>query len=255
MPRPARRHASPALLLSLLPACTIPPHEAHRTQDRAEPAAGLAELRCTTHNGAITVVGAPGATEVAIHARLSARGFTEQEAAANVDRLEVAVVRDGAVLTVSGRSPEDFDWRFSPAFSFTITLPQAMACKLTSHNGDLDLRAVDGAVVAATHNGAVTASTGAPRLQVESHNGEIDVELTGKGPVAGSVTTHNGSVSVAMGERAAKVEADTHNGSLQAERGFANMVVREDSLRFVAGDATGPDLLTVVTHNGSVRFR
>jgi hypothetical protein len=202
------------------------------------------------------VVGTAGATEVAIQAQLSARGFSQQEAEQNVDRLEVAVVRDGAVLAIRGRPPEDFDWRFAPSFAFTITVPPELAAELSSHNGDVTVRGLDGAVAAATHNGTVTATTGAPRVQLESHNGDIDVELTGAGPVTGSITTHNGSVSVALGQRAARVEADSHNGSLHAERAFRQVVARQHSLRFVAGDGAAADgTLTVVTHNGSVRIR
>ena len=44
----------PFLLAALgLCGCSLPEHEARRTQDLAEPAAGLTELRCSTHNGAL----------------------------------------------------------------------------------------------------------------------------------------------------------------------------------------------------------
>jgi len=237
----------------LLSACSLARFQAHADRNLTESAQGLTGIECSSHNGDISVVGVRGQQQVAIAARLSARGDSEIDAIANVARLEVAVVRSNGVLRIEGKVPEDFGWRFSPSFAFVLEVPAELAATLTSHNGDLAVRGLDGRLVATTHNGRITADTGADALQVRTHNGDVQLDLAGGGSVAGAVTTHNGSIEVDLGQRAAVVEASTHNGGLSAVRAFAQLEQRDNWLCGRTGQGGGR--LQLDTHNGSVTIR
>jgi len=144
------------LLLSLFPlvaACTTPMHKASRVVTFEVPATALQRLGCTSHNGSIRVTGDAKAAVVTVRAELSVRGFTPEEAAANLAQLDVAQEVAGDALTLGGRCPDALRRRFSPAFDFTITAPARLAVSATSHNGGIRAEGVDGEVQATTHNG------------------------------------------------------------------------------------------------------
>lgn len=245
--------AAPALLVlaTTFPACTVPQFEAVRDVQRSHSADGLLSLRCSTHNGPIRIRGKAGQKTIEVAAQLSARGFSEQEAKDNVAQLDIAIERDGTELVIRGVEPTSFDWRNQASFAYTIELPNELMLKLQSHNGDLEVLETAGNLSLETHNGDIDLRASSGKLVLVTHNGAIEVAMTGTGPVGGSVETHNGSVAVEFGGRAAVVDASTHNGSIDAKGGV--VTGRDDnSLRFVTGDGGAP--LKVTTHNGGVRL-
>lgn len=229
--------------------CDMPAFESKREVRRSESADGLRRLVCESHNGGIEVRGSASAATVEIRAELSARGDTQKEADENCALLDVTVERRGADLVVAGRSPEGFDWRLQPSFTFVVEVPMAFAAELTSHNGGLRVDGTTGDVRATTHNGGVEVEAGMREVAIESHNGRVVLAATGEGPLSGSVLTHNGGIDLRLGSRACTVEASTNNGSVSA-RGGRVIQKGDDDLVVEAGQGGGK--LVATTHNGSV---
>ncbi|MGE3174723.1 MAG: DUF4097 family beta strand repeat-containing protein [Planctomycetota bacterium] len=253
-----------ASALGIAAACTGPQFQAERQRELRESAAGVSTLVCTTHNGAIEVLGTD-ALDIAVRVRMTAWGHTQDEAEAAANQLEVAVERgqDGA-LRLSGIEPADLGFDRSASFDFTVELPAALALQLRTHNGAIRVQGGRGALHAVSHNGRLEVRTAAPTLELESHNGRIEVTLDGAGPVDGSVRSHNGRVEVAMGDRSARVAASTHNGRISIDRGPADAEVTSDpdqsygdptgnAVAVTIGDAGGR--LDIGTHNGRVTVR
>lgn len=242
-----------ALLAGVSSSCTIADYEARRTVERQEAAAGIGAIDCTSHNGSIEIVGVPDAAGISIRAELLARGQSPEEADAHVRQLDLAIERKGDRLVVTGVKPAGMPGYASPSFAFALQVPQALAVALTTHNGDVRVRSIDGKLVAATHNGRIEAQTAAREVQIETHNGSVEVAFAGEGAAAGSIVTHNGSVRVAMGRRSAAIDASTANGSVATESLDASVTGSRTDKKIVVGDGGGA--LTIRTHNGSVLLR
>lgn len=254
MPYSEPRRLPLLALLLLAPCCALPEHEAVGVQEFAVPAAALSALQVISHNGAISVAGTPAAQEVQVRVEIRVRGWSEAEARDNLARLEVSREQREGTLILAGKVPEDLDETCSPSFSFAVTAPDRLAARLDSHNGDVTVRGLAGALAVATHNGGVEVRAEPPRLTVATHNGTVVAELGGAGDLSGAITTHNGSVSVAIDrQRSVTVDAATHNGATAAAADYRVERRGEDSLRAVLGSGAGR--LQVTTHNGSVVLR
>lgn len=244
----------PSLLLLVVPACSWPGHTASRTTRFDVPSSGLQRIECTSHNGRLEVVGDPAATQVSVRVDMSVRGHTPQEAAADLELLQVGQEIDGNTLRLTGRWPREALARKSPAFAFTITMPAGLDLALVAHNGDLRVVDVAGATQATTHNGDVTWRGRSSRLALASHNGDVVAEFAGDGEVHGEVVTHNGDVDLAFpGAVDAMFAARTHNGSLTSGERLAEAAVARRELRGKLGNGAGR--VEVETHNGDVTVR
>jgi hypothetical protein len=264
------------LLLSLFPlvaACTTPMHKASRVVTFEVPAAALQRLGCTSHNGSIRVTGDAKAAVVTVRAELSVRGFTPEEAAANLAQLDVAQEVAGDALTLGGRCPDALRRRFSPAFDFTITAPARLAVSATSHNGGIRAEGVDGEIEATTHNGDLHVTGGSPsvqglthngdvvwrgaarRLALTTNNGDIDAEFGADGEVTAELTTHNGDVDLAFaGAVDAGFAAETHNGRLRLGSRVTPVDVGKRKATGRVGKG-GAGAVRATTHNGSVTVK
>jgi DUF4097 and DUF4098 domain-containing protein YvlB len=73
--------------------------------------------------------------------------------------------------------------------------------------------------------------------------------------VSGTITTHNGAVTLALPDGAgAMVDASTHNGSIEVQ-GAARTVARRSRNSVEASYGDGQGKLTVTTHNGGVSLQ
>ena len=180
-----------------------------------------------TTNGAITVSTAADAKEVTIVAKLRAQ-TKERLAATKV----LAERKDDKTLSVYVKWPDDK--RLSnEGCGFEIVLPDAASAKLTTNNGAVSAKGINGVVyaessngaitvehaggevTAKTSNGSVTVNDAPGKVVAESSNGSIKVSLTkdAKGPV--NLDTSNGSITLSFGPAfSGSIEADTSNGKV-----------------------------------------
>ena len=244
------------ILLSFLgaAACASPSFHASKVVELTLPADGLATVDCTSHNGAIRVTGDASASSVALRAELSVRGFTQEEADANLELLEVEHGLDGDTLRVRAKYPREQLARRSPSFAFTLTMPSRTGLRLVTHNGDLRVEGTEGAAVLETHNGDVDASLRASRIAAATHNGSVALRVEGEGPLDGEVASHNGDVTVTLaGGTDTVLHLATHNGSITPPAGAHAATSTRRSFRGTLG--TGGGELVVTTHNGDVVVR
>ncbi len=243
-------------LLFLLPAAcgTYPQFVARRTLQFEVPAAEIRGLSCTSHNGGVEVRGEPGRTAIAVAVTLSVRGQTQEEADANLQRLDVARETKDGVLSLAGVQPEGLPMHCSPSFGFVVTAPRQIAVVAKSHNGSIEVVGTAGELDLLTHNGEVTADAHSGKVAIVSYNGDVTVTARGAEPVHGSIETHNGSIELAIPEGAgAKVAAATHNGSIEVAAPARLVEGGKRSAEAVYGDGRGA--LRATTHNGDVTLR
>jgi hypothetical protein len=250
-----RRAAANSLVLSAvlgLCACKLPRFQATRERSLEAPAAGIAALVCSTHNGGIDFVGVEGADSVRVRARMGVPGDTQAEADERLAQLDVALQRQGGELTIAGLVPASLAIDSGVWFSYEIEAPPQLALRLQTHNGSVDVRRATGALAVTTHNGSVSAATAADAVDLITHNGAIAIDFAGEGPVQGEVTSHNGAIDIRLGARAAVVDASAHNGDIDAS-GLQVARLGDHAVQVVAGSGGGR--LSVRTHNGGVTLR
>ncbi len=244
----------PALLFLFTAACSIPGHTASKVVEFSVPAGTLQRLDCETHNGGITITGSPTADSVTVRAEMSVRGYSQEEADANLHLLEVGNETIDGKLRLYGKFPRAELSNRSPSFAFTMTIPTRLEVTLLSHNGDLNVTDLAGALKSTTHNGDIGLKGQSPKVALETHNGSVVADFAGTGSLDGDVTTHNGNVTLGFpGAVDATVTASTHNGSLSGGAKLADAKVSRRQLTGRIGAGTGK--LTITTHNGNVTVR
>lgn len=241
-----------SLLCIATTACSIGAHEARRTIVERRSATDLGAISCTSRNGSLRVIGVPGADAITIHAELSVRADSQQEAEQLLQLLGIDIERRGDELCIAGITDPALSWQHAPQFSFRLETPPGLPVRLETHNGDVKVQGLAAAVRARTHNGSIEVATSGAQVELATHNGSIEASFDGDGPLTGSVESYNGSIEVGMGRRSAAIEASSHNGSVVAARGHEARGGRS-SKTIVAGSGGGA--MTVVTHNGTVKVR
>jgi hypothetical protein len=244
-----------ALLLPVLfaGACTQPGFVAKKAVDLTIPAKDVTSLSCTSHNGSITVAGDAAATEIALHAELSVRGYTQAEADANLQQMSVGQEVDKGALKIYGKYDQTALLSMSPSFDFRMKTPRQLALALESHNGGIHADGTQGAVSLVSHNGEIVAKVTTATVKAETHNGSVQVDLANQGRLDGEITSHNGSVEVTLAEGiGTAIEASTHNGEITATR-LQDAATSRQSVRGRVGDGSGR--LSITTHNGDVTIR
>ncbi len=238
------------------------------------PAAGLERLTVETHNGAISVrAGLPEQETIHVVATRRVGGDDSADAAAAMAALTVERHCAGGALDVRAvwAHAPDHDWQ--AVVSYQIELPARLAAKLDSHNGDLRITGLAGAMNAETHNGSITIDGAGGPIAATSHNGTIDcsgaiatiratshngnVSIGTTAPaLGGAITSHNGDVSVdlppdAHGRinghgRASRFDLDGSHGT--------RVVINDDDFHIDLADPSAARL-EVATHNGAICIR
>lgn len=236
---------------------------------------GIEELRVTTHNGRIEVIGDPAAEQFTWTAFVRAGGSSEDDA---TDAL--AAIETFAELDEDGKALQ-IGWRWSASIRppqwaadvhFAVTTPPRPRVRTETHNGRITvtgaangltarshngrvsatLDAEPGAVDIETHNGRITVGGAIPELRAESHNGRIEANLTSASIDGVSLHTHNGRVLVRLPQDASMdLDVETDNGSVSTDFGLIDPVVEKSSIRARVGNGGGK--LEARTHNGSIR--
>jgi hypothetical protein len=163
-----------------------------------------------TSNGAIIVLGATDATEIAVTATLFSRGETEEEAWDRLGRVTYVAQRVGGQLTLRYRgADQDEDVRRFSGAAFSVAMPQEGRLLLKTANGAIRVEGIRGHVTATTSNGAVDLYDIEGSVLAETSNGRLQL-LRITGDVRGS--TSNGEVWLEAA--AGAVDLRTSNGGM-----------------------------------------
>lgn len=224
-----RRNMLRALFLLpvlLVPAgCGFTGFKATTTQVNNVPHVPGAALDVATRNGAITITGDPGASDVQVTATISAGGLTQDEADQRLLATVLDVRRNAeGVLTVRVHWPEPKHSNDSAAFD--IRLPDADGVTAVTSNGAVEVAKLGGQLRVNTSNGRVRVTDHDGAAEVDTSNGSVTVTRL-NGPL--TVDTSNGSVTAE--HVAGPMKVDTSNGSVQVvvDESFTGRVVFDTS--------------------------
>lgn len=229
-------------------------------------------------NGRVRVeAGADGVIQM--KARLKRASRVIFEAVQEGDTVTIEAKRKGGGLDLFGRSP---------AAEIAVTAPAATSIDLTTSNGSIELRGIEGSGPVKTSNGRIYLENVKGRHDMRTSNGRVEVNgMEGDGEVRttnGSIklinvrgafqasTTNgsialegelargtpcrlessNGSVLVKLaGEPSLRIDACTSNGRVRSELPVSN-VTSQDKNQLVATVGDGDGELFIRTTNGSV---
>lgn len=235
---------------------------------------GIDCVAVTTHNGHVTVAAAPddrATIELVAHKRTG--GDDLEEAQAAMQALVLRREQRGSTLIVQAEWPDwrDTDWQAK--VDFTLTVPARMAAKLVSHNGDLRVTGLRGAVdldshngdlviqgvcgriCADTHNGAIECCADGQPLDLATHNGDIRF-TTQATCVSGAIASHNGDIVIGLPADARGTIEGRGRFSHASYRGDASCAIAIDGRDFrVTLEAPSAAKLRVSSHNGRVELR
>lgn len=207
-------------------------------------------------NGDISVTGVPGST---VH-MVAYKKAGKQE---YLDELKVVVSAEADYVRIETRHPKSeggwFKWGndSSGSVSYVLEVPYDVNLdSISTVNGDVEIDAVRGMVKGETVNGSLSASGLEGDVDLETVNGSVLAEFDALGDGQRvSAEAVNGKIVLRIpGDASARVEAETVNGSINAddfglepEKGF---VGRDLSGKIGGGDAK----ISLETVNGSIRI-
>ena len=189
-------------------------HAKHeRTVELSAPLSPGSELAATTHNGSITVTGGD-TTECKLTATIIVRATTEEAARELAEKVNVELQPSGNSLNVKIEKPR-LRSNQSVTVNLDATVPNHTDLDLTTHNGPVELTDLTGRFDATTHNGGVEARQLSGDIKLKTHNGSITCrEISGDA----KLRTHNGGVKAVYSQSAtgvANVSIVTHNGNVK----------------------------------------
>jgi DUF4097 and DUF4098 domain-containing protein YvlB len=170
---------------------------------------GLLDLHVESSNGYV-VVQSNQAQGVSVRAVLQSRGHTLEQAQERVEAIALTMTQTGNRVTLRYRATDQTDdVRKSSGVSFEVTVPAQADVTVTTSNGAITVRGVEGAFVLDTSNGAIDLSDVIGSVRADTSNGRIDAQR-----VIGvlDLETSNGAVDIRECE--ARVDARTSNGRI-----------------------------------------
>ncbi len=180
-----------------------------------------------------------------------------------MDELKIVVDADSDFIRIETRHPSNKDswlnWgnNHSGSVSYVLTVPAGVNLdKISTVNGDIEIRTMSGNVKAETVNGDLVASGLVADVDLETVNGGIDAEFDSLGASQRvSAEAVNGRIVLKLpADASARLHAETVNGSIDADdfdldidKGF---IGRECDGQIGGGDAR----IELDTVNGSIRI-
>ena len=229
-------------------------HAVEATEEFSIPAAGLQSLGGRVDNGSLELTGRPDLSEVTVVVRKQALGRSQEEALGNLAKMQVNREVRGDELWLDWEWREPRSGNRSASVTFRIEAPANLAVNFTTHNGHVFVTDWRGDVRAQSHNGEMDIEGEFRDVELITHNGDVRARLEGSGTLNGHIETHNGQVEVEVGEGiSAQIVASTVNGGVSSRGQLARV---ESGRNFLVGDiGTGEGRLRVQTHNGTVTIR
>lgn len=202
--------AGSVALLFLLSAGCFPrfPARYSETEELTVPLAVGGTLRVVTQNGAIEV--RPGdVKEVQVTAVKKVRSRTEEEARQFCEETKVETETEASGATVKVVLPENYQGRANISVSIEAIVPRKCSLNLTTSNGRIEARGVEGNVEMRASNGEVVGEDVGGNVSAETSNGGIRVER-----VSGWAEAHSSNGRVTVREAGGDIRCGTSNGSI-----------------------------------------
>ncbi len=178
-------------------------------------ASGIDCIVITTHNGRIEVAAGGGDdSTIQVTAHKRAGGDDAGEARDALHALVIRREQRGATLELASEWSERRDDDWQAKVDFVVTVPARLAAHLESHNGDLLVSGLRGAVDLETRNGDIAIRSACGRIRAESHNGTVECCADGQ-PI--DLSTHNGDLKFATAATCVSGSITTHNGDIELD--------------------------------------
>jgi len=230
-------------------------------------------LTASTSNGDITVSGW-GDPRCHVRARISARGWSAEEAQAVADAVNITITEMGPTTAVQVEKPQ-CDLAKHIGVSFDISVPRQSSIDVHTSNGNVAGRDLAGMLKGRTSNGSITSegvtgpldmhtSNGNVRcldvmadVKAQTSNGEVHIRYASAATTTPNVEarTSNGGVTfIAPPNLSAQVTAETSNGSVTTDLPIlVQGKISKNHLHGTIGDGQGH--VSLRTSNGSIRIR
>ncbi|MEP3480154.1 MAG: DUF4097 family beta strand repeat-containing protein [Fuerstiella sp.] len=259
------------LTMAILSGCSIGKFEHTRTEHQSLAPANLEVVEVSTFNGAVNIT-AHDSAEVEVQIDYSARGDSEEAAAANCETLGCHLSDENGRLVLNATRPAN---DYSSAAAMTLKVPRYCRVEVQTSNGavsvegfsgDVDLTSSNGRIRAENIEGAIDLETSNGRIEIVGCTGPIDVSTSnGRVEFDGNLTgqdnqisTSNGSVQVMLPSDAlVAVTAETSNGKVACSTEHAVIKQDDDYLKAIVGSgastqAIATAALTIGSSNGSI---
>jgi hypothetical protein len=139
-------------------------------------AAAASGLTLEGVNGEVTIVGDLAMTVARIEGRRRVRSNTRADALDFLGRLSVEVLDEGDTIAVRTRQPNQTGGR-SVIVDYEVTVPQRMAVRVASANGDVSVEGLEGSVSLTHANGQLLLARLVGDVEAALANGEIAADL------------------------------------------------------------------------------
>jgi DUF4097 and DUF4098 domain-containing protein YvlB len=185
-------------------------HEGVRTETAAFPASGNPVVEITSSNGAVSVRGVEGQTDVRVTATVRARGRSQAQADERAAAITLHMEQQGSRIVLSYRSSEQAeDVRRFAGVAFDVSMPGIVDLVVGTSNGAVSVSSLQGRFDLQTSNGEISVVDAVGQLHAETSNGRISVERA-QGVL--DLSTSNGEIR--MIDVSAAFDAATSNGAI-----------------------------------------
>jgi hypothetical protein len=113
------------------------------------------------------------------------------------------------------KNMKKYDTRYE--FILEVKMPASMDLYASNHHSLLDVRGVNGKLIAKSHHKSVYVETGSTDVSVKSHHGDVTVNHTSGNVLKGNFKTHHGDIKTSFPDLSARVEMTSHHGSLYTD--------------------------------------
>ncbi len=171
-------------------------------------------------NGKITVEPGTG-NAVEVDATRKARGASPEAAKAALERVSIAEDVSGGNIRIDTKVARSEGFSFMSGgvqVEYRVKVPAGADVKFATVNGGVDVRGLDGRIVAETTNGGIVARDIGGQLEASTTNGGIEVDLLRMPDGGVKLDCTNGGIKVRLPREAkATIAARITNGGINAE--------------------------------------